>query len=65
MSAWFNNKLACVSSANYATGYGGDLDANKNWTTISKMSECNGVWHMKKGDQVKLEALFDEVQHPA
>jgi hypothetical protein len=65
MSAWFNDRLTCISKADYSTGYGGDIESNKNWTTISRMSECNGVWPVKKGDKVKLEALFDEVAHPA
>jgi hypothetical protein len=29
------------------------------------MSECDGVWPVKKGDVVTLEAAFDEIKHPA
>ena len=66
MTAWINGKLTCVSNATYATGYGADIDTgNGNWTTISKISECDGVWPVKKGDTIKLEAAYDEILHPA
>jgi hypothetical protein len=65
MTAWINKQMACVSKADYSTGYGGNIEANKNWTTITRMSECNGVWPVKKGDKIQLEAAFDEINHPA
>jgi hypothetical protein len=66
MAVKINNQLACVSRADYSTGYGGNIETSvKNWTTISKMSECDGVWPVKKGDVFKLEAAYDEINHPA
>lgn len=64
MSIWINGQLTCVSKADYSTGYGGDISVGKNWTTISKMSQCDGVWPVKKGDNVKLQAAYNEIEHP-
>jgi hypothetical protein len=66
MGVFINGQKTCVSEADYSTGYGGNVETSlRNWTTISRMSECDGVWPVKKGDVVTLEAAFDEVKHPA
>jgi hypothetical protein len=66
MGVFINGKDVCISTADYSTGYGGNVETSvSNWTTISRMSECDGVWPVKKGDVVTLEASYDEIKHPA
>jgi hypothetical protein len=65
MTVYLNDKKVCVSNAQYNTSYTGELANNgKKWTTISKMSDCNDVIPVKKGDIIKLEAAYDEKEHP-
>jgi hypothetical protein len=42
---------------------GGAVD-DKDWKTISKMSECTEPVQVKVGDKIKLEAIYDNVAHP-
>jgi hypothetical protein len=58
-----NDKWACTSNAIYGTKM--KSADGKEWTTISQMTECAQPIEVKKGDQIKLVATFDEIAHPA
>jgi hypothetical protein len=56
-----NNKTACQSDAQYATG---GKEAGT-WDALSGMTICNDVIHVKKGDQLTIVAQYDLDLHPA
>jgi len=65
MIVYVNEKNVCISNATYGTSYTGELANNgKKWTTISKMSDCSNIIPVKKGDVIKLEATYNEKEHP-
>jgi hypothetical protein len=65
MRVILNDKLVCTSKASYGKTYGGDaLPGTTEWTTISKMADCNDVLPVKKGDRIVLDAEYDEIAHP-
>jgi hypothetical protein len=57
-----NNKVACTSNAVYGTTMRGD--DGKDWTTISRMTDCEKPFAVKKGDQIKLLVNYNETAHP-
>jgi hypothetical protein len=63
MTIYLNDKLVCKSTADYTTSFESKAGA-KEWTTISKMSDCNDVLNVKKGDRIKINAEYDEKLHP-
>lgn len=61
---YLNDKEICSSKAEYG-GAGGTMKAGeKEWTTISRMSDCLEPIPVKKGDYLRLEASYDTVKHP-
>jgi hypothetical protein len=65
MKVMLNDKLICTSDASYGKTYNGDAKPGaKEWTTISKMADCNDVIPIKKGDKIVLDAAYDEIAHP-
>ena len=58
-----NDKPVCTSEAIYGakmtTGDG------KDWKTISRMTDCERPFTVKKGDNIKLVVNYDESAHPA
>jgi hypothetical protein len=62
MIAKVNGKQICISKAEYGSSY--SANTTSKWTTISKMTDCNDVVPVKKGDLVSLEAEYDTVKHP-
>jgi hypothetical protein len=66
MTAFLNDKMICMSEATYGTTLATEADAasGKNWTTISKMGDCNFAIPVKKGDTIRVDAAFDKVAHP-
>jgi hypothetical protein len=64
VTLYLNGKEICVSKAEYG-GAGGTMKAGaKEWTTISKMSDCLEPVAVKKGDYLRLEASYDTIKHP-
>jgi hypothetical protein len=63
MTASLNGKPICVSKAEYGASYSSSTTTSK-WTTISKMTDCNEVIPVKKGDLITLEAAYDTIKHP-
>jgi hypothetical protein len=59
MKVYVNDKMICTSDAIYGTSSGGG-----NWTTISKMVDCQEPIQVKKGDKLKIDALYDSIKHP-
>jgi hypothetical protein len=64
LSAFVNNKQVCRSEASYGLAGGKLIIEGKEWTTISKMSECVEPIAVKVGDSVRIEAEYDHVTHP-
>jgi hypothetical protein len=58
-----NDKLVCTSNAVYGTKM--KTDNGKDWTTIAYMSDCEQAFKVKKGDQMRLVANYNETLHPA
>lgn len=58
---FLNGALVCTSTAVY-----GDRmkQNNREWTTISRMTECPENIRVKKGDKLTLEMEYDELAHP-
>jgi hypothetical protein len=59
MKVYVNDKAVCQSDAIYGQASGGG-----NWTTISKMVDCIEPIPVKKGDTVRIDALYDSIAHP-
>ena len=65
MDLYLNDKKICTSEAVYGSTLGSDAPgATKNWTTITKMTECNEVIPVKVGDKLRVDASYDKVAHP-
>lgn len=66
MTAFLNDKMICQSDATYGTSLSSAADqvAGKNWTTISKMGDCNFDIPVKKGDILRVDAAYDKESHP-
>jgi hypothetical protein len=65
MELFLNNRLICHSDAIYG-GKGGTLKMadGRSWETISEMTDCSNVIRVKKGDLLKLKAIYDLKKHP-
>jgi hypothetical protein len=61
---YLNDKETCVSKAEYGGTEGTMKAGEKEWTTISKMSDCLEPIAVKKGDYLRIEASYDTVKHP-
>lgn len=59
MKLFINDKQVCESSAFYGTKAG-----EGNWTTISRMKDCQEPMKIKKGDKVRADAYYDTIAHP-
>jgi hypothetical protein len=57
-----NGKPVCESKAVYGTKL--KMDNGKEWTTISKMTDCQEPFSVKNGDMIQMRVAFDEVNHP-
>jgi hypothetical protein len=57
-----NENAVCESKAIYGTK--SKTENGTEWTTISKMTNCEQPIPVKKGDLIKMEVKFDEVNHP-
>ena len=57
-----NDKPVCESKAVYGTKL--KMENGKEWTTISKMTDCQEPFDVKNGDMIKMKVSFDEVNHP-
>lgn len=64
MELYLNDKLVCKSDATYGGGAGTMKTDGKEWTTISKMSECNDTIQVKKGDKISMKSRYNTVKHP-
>jgi hypothetical protein len=64
LAAFVNDKLACNSTALYGLAGGELVVGGKEWKTISKMTECLDPFPVKKGDKIRLEAVYDNIAHP-
>jgi hypothetical protein len=62
MKVLLNDKPICTSKAVYGTKL--NDPSGREWTTISKMTDCVDPVYVKKGDRIALETKFDEVSHP-
>jgi hypothetical protein len=62
--AFVNGKKICTSTATYGSAGAQTIVDGKKWTTISKMSECIEPLELKKGDNITIEATYDNVAHP-
>jgi hypothetical protein len=56
-----NEKRVCTSYAIYGTKL---TTQEKDWTTISKMTDCEKTFEVKKGDNIKMVVNYDEIAHP-
>jgi len=59
-----NDKLVCSSNATYGGDSSTAVVGGKEWQTITKMSECFNPVQVKKGDIIKVSALYDTKAHP-
>ena len=57
-----NGKPVCESKAIYGTKL--KMENGKEWTTISKMTDCEEPFAVKNGDIITMKVNFDEVNHP-
>jgi hypothetical protein len=57
-----NGKPVCTSEAIYGTKL--KLENGKEWTTISKMTDCDKPFSVKNGDMITLKVSYDEINHP-
>jgi hypothetical protein len=57
-----NGKPVCESKAVYGTKL--KMDNGKEWTTISKMTDCQEPFDVKNGDMITMKVSFDEINHP-
>jgi hypothetical protein len=65
MDVTINDKLICVSKANYGgPGHTAMVDG-KEWNTIAETTPCPNAIKLTKGDKIDLEAKFDFSEHPA
>ncbi|TID23380.1 Structural maintenance of chromosomes protein 4 [Venturia nashicola] len=64
MELYLNDKLVCSSNATYGGGSGTMKSDGKEWTTISKMSECEDTIPVKKGDNISMKSRYNTVKHP-
>src|ERR1700761_4511030 len=59
-----NDKEICSSDAVYG-GNDSTLKVDgKDWSTLARMTECPGPFHLNKGDQVKVVTTYDTVKYP-
>jgi hypothetical protein len=59
-----NGQHVCTSRAIYDGPKWKTADG-KEWTSISKMTECEKPFTVKKGDKIAFEINYDEIAHPA
>jgi hypothetical protein len=64
MKLYLNEKLVCTSDATYGGGSGTTKVDGKEWTTISKMSECDDNIKVKKGDKISMKTQYNTTRHP-
>lgn len=64
MELYLNDKLVCSSNATYGGGSGTMKADGKEWTTISKMSECEDTIKVKKGDKINMKSRYNTLKHP-
>jgi hypothetical protein len=65
VATYLNGKLLCNSEAEYGTaGSSTAVFEGKEWSTLSKMTECVTPTKVKKGDTLNIEAAFDHIKHP-
>jgi hypothetical protein len=57
-----NGKPVCDSKAVYGTKL--KMDNGKEWTTITKMTDCEEPFSVKTGDMITMKVSFDEINHP-
>jgi hypothetical protein len=64
MELYVNGVLRCNSAATYG-GKGGVLvEDDKKWESISAIKDCQEPIRVKKGDLLKLVAVYDTESHP-
>jgi hypothetical protein len=59
-----NGEYVCTSHAIYEGPKWKTADGNE-WTSISKMTECEKPFTVKRGDKIAFEINYDEITHPA
>ncbi|KAF2417726.1 hypothetical protein EJ08DRAFT_703302 [Tothia fuscella] len=65
VALYLNDKFSCASDAVYGSKEGeGAVASAASIKTISGMTTCNGPFPVKKGDSLKLVAIYDLVKHP-
>lgn len=62
---YLNDKPICTSVASYGgVAHATAVLGGKKWETISKMSDCTEPIDVKRGDQLKMESIYDLESHP-
>jgi hypothetical protein len=59
-----NGKAQCSSDAVYGGAEGGlELDTKERWETISSYTPCPDPIHIRKGDNLTMQAFYDVTKH--
>ena len=64
MVLYLNGKLICNSEAVYGGKQGTLIEGGQKWETISRMQDCHDPFKVKKGDLLKMVAVYDTLKHP-
>jgi hypothetical protein len=64
LEAYLNDKLVCNSEAEYGGEQGTLVQDGKKWESISRIDQCIKPVPVKKGDLIKMVAVYNTEKHP-
>jgi hypothetical protein len=64
LELYLNDKLVCDSEATYGGPDGTLIRDGKKWESIARIKQCIEPIPVKKGDLLKMVAVYDTERHP-